>query len=97
MKNIVLDLDCLETREEIHSLLKKELDLPEYYGNNLDALYDCLTELQEDTVISICRTVDGSPVSAYLERMQRVFKDAEEENPHLAVFFFTEYASEEDF
>ena len=69
------------------------LELPDYYGRNLDALYDCLTDLQEDTVINLCCTMDGSPVSAYLQKMRQVFMDAEEENPHLAVFFLTKYVS----
>ena len=91
MKKAILDFTCAETREEIHEILKRELDFPEYYGNNLDALYDCLTDIREDTAIGIYYTIDGSPASAYLERMRRVFSEAEEENRHLAVFFFTSY------
>ena len=93
MKTILLDFEWAETREDVHTLLKKELELPDYYGRNLDALYDCLTDLQEDTVINLCCTMDGSPVSAYLQKMRQVFMDAEEENPHLAVFFLTKYVS----
>ncbi len=39
-----IDLKGISTKEELHALLRKELPLPEYYGDNLDAFYDVLTE-----------------------------------------------------
>ena len=42
-----IDLKGISTREELHALLRKELPLPEYYGDNLDAFYDVLTEQGE--------------------------------------------------
>ena len=39
-----IDLNGISTKEELHALLRKELPLPEYYGDNLDAFYDVLTE-----------------------------------------------------
>lgn len=44
MKKAVLD--CAElsaSRERAHDHLENELGLPDYYGRNLDALYDCLS------------------------------------------------------
>ncbi len=38
-----LDFTGITTKEELHDLLAKILELPDYYGRNLDALYDCLT------------------------------------------------------
>ncbi|WMT41382.1 barstar family protein [Paenibacillus sp. D2_2] len=29
--------------ENVHDWLKQELNLPEWYGHNLDALWDCVT------------------------------------------------------
>lgn len=29
---------------EIHEVLKRDLDFPDYYGGNIDALWDCLTD-----------------------------------------------------
>ena len=39
-----LDGRYLEEPDAAHVYLAEKLDLPEYYGGNLDALYDCLTE-----------------------------------------------------
>ena len=41
---IVLDAMKMQTKKEAHTYLKTMLELPEYYGGNLDALYDCLQE-----------------------------------------------------
>ena len=43
----------LFSRAELHDTLQSQLDLPEYYGRNLDALYDCLTDLHQPTQIEI--------------------------------------------
>ena len=41
---IVLDGRRMADRHEMHAELKEKLSLPEYYGENLDALNDCLGE-----------------------------------------------------
>ena len=30
---------------EIHEVLKRDLELPDYYGGTMDALWDCLTDM----------------------------------------------------
>ena len=30
---------------EIHAVLKRDLEFPDYYGGHLDALWDCLTDM----------------------------------------------------
>ena len=40
-----LDFANITTKEELHDLLAEDLSLPDYYGRNLDALYDCLTQM----------------------------------------------------
>jgi len=43
-KVFYIDLKDITNKTELHELLARELPLPDYYGNNLDALYDVLTE-----------------------------------------------------
>lgn len=43
METIRLDGRNFTTEEVLHKILKKKLDLPDYYGENADALWDCLT------------------------------------------------------
>lgn len=43
----ILDAQKMLTREDAHEYLQEILGLPEYYGRNLDALYDCLSDMEE--------------------------------------------------
>ncbi len=43
MKEIILKGGELISKEDFHKIIKEELKLPDYYGNNLDALWDSLT------------------------------------------------------
>lgn len=46
-----------KTRETAHTYLKEILHLPDYYGRNLDALYDCLCEIITKTTITVPRVI----------------------------------------
>ena len=52
MLNITVDCTGLSV-PEIHGLLAEALHFPSWYGNNLDALYDCLTDLDGQVHLSI--------------------------------------------
>ena len=53
--NIVI-LDGKKIKLKTHDYLIKKLDLPDYYGRNLDALYDCLTSIGVKTEIHLCES-----------------------------------------
>ena len=40
-----VDFRNVEYYIEIHEVLKRDLEFPDYYGGNLDALWDCLTDM----------------------------------------------------
>ena len=42
---VILDFTGCEYLGEIHSILKTKFGLPEYYGENWDALWDCMNGL----------------------------------------------------
>lgn len=50
-----ITLDGLELRsiEEVHDLFARALDLPAWYGRNLDALFDCLTDAHEPVTVRL--------------------------------------------
>jgi len=48
---IVLDAAKMTDKEASHAYLKEVLELPEYYGHNLDALHDCLEEMTDVEII----------------------------------------------
>ena len=41
---ITIDGLSIKKKEDFYANIKTELNVPEYFGNNLDALYDILTE-----------------------------------------------------
>ena len=60
MKEIVLDGKKIVTPDELHAFLKKALDFPDYYGMNMNALWDCLTEGFEETTKIIWINIEDS-------------------------------------
>ena len=81
MNNITLKLDKFSKKEELHSYLKKRMKFPDYYGENLDALFDCLTDISTDTAVDIKYDADNELQRAVLA----VFSDAVSQNTHLAI------------
>lgn len=82
MREIILLGSMLTEVEKAHTYLAEELDFPDYYGRNLDALYDCLTDLRD---IRIKIDVDGTD-NECLDRILQVFEDAAEENEEINVY-----------
>lgn len=84
MKFCILDGENITDKEKLHDILAVSLGFPDWYGMNLDALYDCLTDIREETEIEI----RGIPaLEANLGRTARgllkVLRDAAEENTAL--------------
>ena len=43
MNNIVIDFKNINSRKDFYLQLRKKCELPSYFGDNLDALWDVLT------------------------------------------------------
>ena len=41
----ILDFTNIQYYLDFHQIIKKELDFPDYYGMNWDAMWDCLTDM----------------------------------------------------
>lgn len=44
MEEKIIDCTQIKNKEDLHRFFRETLSFPQWYGNNLDALYDCLTE-----------------------------------------------------
>ena len=80
---IVLDGKQMTSRWKAQRYLAEMLALPDYYGKNLDALYDCLTEGGEMEVEFIHLEDMQNALGSYGEKLLRVFCDTE--NVHVTV------------
>ena len=70
----------------IHEYLAEKFGFPSYYGKNLDALYDCLTDICEPTCVGFFYPVTemedlSVKFMMYLGRVLDVLKRAERDNP----------------
>lgn len=81
---IILDASRLRERGAAHEYLKTRLSFPSYYGKNLDALYDCLTDMDEAEIEFV--NLDAGAES-YFARVLSVFQEAAEHNPRLRLLY----------
>ena len=86
MKVVILDGTTAPTKEALHQHLARELSFPDWYGGNLDALHDCLTELMEEVDIRIIHTAELKAVLGdYADALLRVLRDAEQVNLNIQI------------
>lgn len=78
MKSVILDAKKMVEKEKMHEYFAKKFDLPEYYGKNLDALFDCLCEINEPTLIKL-KNEDALQCDTK-ESLIRLFHDVCSEN-----------------
>lgn len=81
MNNITLKLTGYNDTSALHQYIKRKMKFPQYYGHNPDELYDCLTDITEDTAIEIRYDGDNELQRAVLS----VFSAAVAANTHLAI------------
>ena len=83
---VILDGKAMVDRVSAHSHLAERLELPTYYGRNLDALYDVLTEIGEETEILLTDPAAvAEQMGKYGEALLATLQEAAEENPRLIV------------
>ena len=94
MRKLTLDCSQISTKIGLHLQLNELLDLPEYYGNNLDALADCLSDIHQDTCLVLEQPEALSDaLGDYAERFFRLLEHCASENPFFHVEMTLEGAS----
>lgn len=84
MAEIVLDGRELPSMEAVHDRFAPLL--PEWYGRNLDALFDCLTDLREPVTVRLLnREVLEDRLGRRGRALVRLLRRAAEENPQVTV------------
>ncbi len=72
----ILDGAMMNTKTNAHQHMQDEMGFPAYYGKNLDALYDCLTDLTGEIRLYHAAEMRRS-LQGYAEKILRVFSDAQ--------------------
>ena len=86
MKHVILDGESILTRSDLHKALREGLEFPEWYGNNLDALNDCLGDVCEPLSLVVER-LEPSEQGEWFSRAVRAIAQAAGDNEliHLEV------------
>lgn len=87
MNTIALDFSGADSLWNLHEYLKEAFHLPDYYGHNMDALWDCLHCAFNEPTTIILRNVAAIPKE--LERtakvMLKLFDELEREDQNVSV------------
>ena len=78
---ITIEGERIKTVDDFHLEIREKLKFPEYYGENLDALWDCLTSWIDLPVILIWSYADISKANLgdEFDRIKDVLSSAERE------------------
>ena len=82
MNTIALDFSGIKSYLALHQYFKEIFNLPDYYGNNLDALWDCLYCYYDSSTTIELRNIDTMPKDLDIEvaDMMKLFYDLERKN-----------------
>ena len=77
-EKLVIDFTECKYFAEMHKRIKEGLNFPDYYGENLDALWDVISE-PRDAFITI-KGIKDLPKSfdEYIENLLKIFEEAKE-------------------
>ena len=82
----LIDGTCMTSRAAVHDELARALELPEYYGRNLDALWDLTSTIKAEAVLLHADAMLNA-MGAYGERLLQTLTEAAEKNPDFVFRF----------
>lgn len=86
MKQAILDGRLIRNRQQVHESFARQLELPAWYGANLDALHDCLTSMKEEVRVVLAHPeLLEKTLGSWLNALRRMLRDACGENHRLTV------------
>ena len=82
MNTITLNFSGIKSYLALHQYFKDVFNLPDYYGNNLDALWDCLYCYYDSSTAIELKNIDALPKELDIEvaDMMKLFYDLERKN-----------------
>ena len=85
MKEIIINGGEIRSKEELHDTFSEQCGFPDWYGRNLDALHDCLTDIREPLLIRIENYGDlEKNLPVYARLLVRVLRHSCADNAYLS-------------
>lgn len=94
MREVVIEEAKLADVQAFHELMREGLSFPSYYGNNLDALNDCLGDVDTPTRLIVRRSIGEE--AEWFARALRVIERVAEFNPALDVIAYTDDLADDE-
>ena len=85
MEEKIIDCTQIHTREDLHRLFRETLGFPQWYGNNLDALHDCLTDISGKVRLLNWEIAENN-LGAYGQKAKKVIAAAALHNTDLDLY-----------
>lgn len=78
MRTVIIDGGSIKSTNDFHKSIKRLLNFPEYYGENLDALWDCLTDIEMPlTIIWKDHEISAAYLNVSFTKIAKVFNHFE--------------------
>lgn len=76
MINIILDSVQISSTKDLYEQLDSFLHFPDYFGYNLDALYDIISETNESVSLTIInlKKLEANLGNTYCQKLLQVFQ-----------------------
>ena len=85
-KNYTLNFSDCANIGEVYAVIKKELELPSWCGENLDALWDALTGMMyTPAVITIKTVAKRTELQQSINDIVEIFREAETEYGEITI------------
>lgn len=87
MNTIILDFAGIRSMWSLHEYLKETFHLPDYYGRNMDALWDCLHCAFEEPTTIVLKSIASLPsgMKEAGDIMLELFRDLEREDSEVSL------------
>ena len=85
MEEKIIDCTKIHSQEDLHEMFRQILCFPDWYGGNLDALYDCLTEISGKVRLLDWEVVEDR-LGAYGKKAKKVIAAAAVHNTDLDLY-----------
>ncbi len=87
----ILDLSDVTDRDELYDAIEDQLPVPNYFGRNLDALYDDLSEVSDDWDLVVKNYEEFAEADPqYFKKFKHTLKDLMVDIPDFTVHFSSE-------